>query len=71
MYMQKGTVKSYNGTKGYGFIAPEDGSADVFVHVTEVQRAGLGWLNEGQKVSYNLQRDLKTGKVAAVNIRPL
>ncbi len=71
MYMPKGTVKLYSVTKGYGFIAPEDGSAEVFVHVTEVQRAGLGGLVEGQKVSYELQRDLKRGKVAAVNIRTL
>ncbi len=71
MYMSKGTVKSYSGTKGYGFIAPEDGSAEVFVHVTEVQRAGLSGLDEGMKVSYDLQRDPKKGKVAAVNIRIL
>ena len=53
--MTTGTVKWFNPTKGYGFIEPEDGSKDVFVHISAVERAGLSGLNEGQKVSYELQ----------------
>jgi CspA family cold shock protein len=64
-----GTVKWFNTTKGFGFIQPEDGGADVFVHVTAVQRAGLPGLNEGQRVSYELQKE--RGKTAAVNLKPL
>jgi len=66
--MSAGTVKWFNSTKGYGFIQPEDGSADVFVHITAVERAGMKGLMEGQKVSYDLERG-KTGKMAAVNLR--
>ena len=66
--MSTGTVKWFNSTKGYGFIQPEDGSADVFVHVTAVERAGMKGLMEGQKVSFELERG-KTGKMAAVNLR--
>lgn len=66
--MSVGTVKWFNATKGYGFIQPEDGGADVFVHVSAVQRAGLSGLNEGQKVSFDLERGQK-GKMAAVNLK--
>ncbi len=66
--MTTGTVKWFNATKGYGFIEPEDGSADVFVHISAVERAGLGTLNEGQRISYELQRDPRSGKNAAVNL---
>jgi CspA family cold shock protein len=67
--MSTGTVKWFNATKGFGFIQPEDGGADVFVHVTAVQRAGLPGLNEGQRVSYELQKE--RGKTAAVNLKTL
>ena len=70
MYMPKGTVKSFNSTKGYGFIAPEDGSAEVFVHISDVQRAGMSSLHEGQKVQYEVLRG-KDGKLAAKNIKAL
>ncbi len=63
--MSIGTVKWFNGTKGFGFIAPEDGGQDVFVHISAVERAGFRGLNEGQKVSYELQRDAKSGKMSA------
>lgn len=63
--MATGTVKWFNTTKGYGFIAPDDGGKDVFVHATAVERAGLGQLAEGQRVNYELQRDRRTGKEAA------
>ena len=66
--MATGTVKWFNATKGYGFIEPEDGSADVFVHISAVERAGLGSLTEGQRVSYDLERDQRSGKNAAVNL---
>ncbi|MBF0325686.1 cold-shock protein [Magnetospirillum moscoviense] len=66
--MSTGTVKWFNSTKGFGFIQPEDGSADVFVHISAVERAGMSGLNEGQKLSYELERG-RTGKMAAVNIR--
>ncbi len=66
--MSSGTVKWFNSTKGFGFIQPEDGSADVFVHISAVERAGISNLNEGQKLSYELERG-KTGKMAAVNLR--
>jgi CspA family cold shock protein len=66
--MSIGTVKWFNATKGYGFIQPEDGSADVFVHISAVERAGLGGLNEGQKVTFDLERGQK-GKMAAVNLK--
>jgi CspA family cold shock protein len=67
--MATGTVKWFNATKGYGFIRPEDGSADVFVHVTAVQRAGLQALDEGQRVSYEVVQD--RGKLAAANLAAL
>lgn len=66
--MALGTVKWFNSTKGYGFIRPEDGGADVFVHVTAVQRAGLHSLMEGQRVTYEVVRD--RGKLAAANLSP-
>ena len=66
--MASGTVKWFNGQKGFGFIQPDAGGADVFVHISAVQRAGLGGLNEGQKVSFDLERGQK-GKMAAVNLK--
>ena len=66
--MSTGTVKWFNPTKGFGFIQPEDGSKDVFVHISAVERAGLGSLNEGQKVSFDLERG-QQGKVSAVNLK--
>lgn len=65
--MAIGTVKWFNTTKGYGFIMPQDGGKDVFVHITAVQAAGLRGLNEGQKVSYDIQQE--RGKAAATNLR--
>lgn len=64
--MAIGTVKWFNGQKGYGFIQPDDGSRDVFVHVSALERAGLGSLNEGQKVKYDVASD--RGKDAAANL---
>lgn len=69
--MSTGTVKWFNTQKGYGFIQPDDGSKDVFVHINAVERAGLGTLNEGQKVSFDLIADRKTGKSSAENLREL
>ncbi len=63
--MQIGTVKWFNGQKGFGFIQPEDGGADVFVHISAVERAGLGSLAEGQKIGFELERDRKSGKMSA------
>jgi cold shock protein len=63
--MQIGTVKWFNSQKGFGFIQPEQGGADVFVHISAVERAGLGSLSEGQKVSFEIERDRRTGKSAA------
>ena len=63
--MSSGTVKWFNGQKGYGFIQPDDGSKDVFVHISAVERAGLGSLNEGQKLSYEVVSDRRTGKSSA------
>lgn len=65
--MPVGTVKWFNAQKGYGFIQPDDGSKDVFVHISAVERSGLGQLNEGQKVSYEVQRG-QQGKVSAENL---
>ena len=67
--MINGTVKFYNGQKGFGFIQPEGGGKDVFVHATALERAGLHGLNEGQKVSFDTQQDRKTGKIAVGNIQ--
>ncbi len=69
--MQTGTVKWFNGQKGFGFIQPEEGGADVFVHISAVERAGLRSLNEGQKVSYELERDKRSGKVSAGQLQAL
>jgi len=66
--MSSGTVKWFNAQKGYGFIQPDDGSKDVFVHISAVERAGLRGLNEGQKVSYDLERG-QQGKTSAVNLQ--
>jgi cold shock protein len=66
--MATGTVKWFNGQKGYGFIQPDDGSKDVFVHISAVERSGLGTLNEGQKISFDLERG-QQGKFAAVNLK--
>jgi CspA family cold shock protein len=66
--MATGTVKWFNGQKGYGFIQPEEGGADVFVHISAVERAGLSTLKEGQKISYELERG-RNGKTSAVNLR--
>ena len=67
--MAQGTVKWFNDQKGYGFIQPDDGSKDVFVHISAVERAGLRGLNEGQKVTFDLVSDRKTGKASADNLR--
>lgn len=67
--MATGTVKWFNSTKGYGFIQPEDGGKDVFVHVSAVERSDLRALAEGQRVAYELERDRRTGKESAVNLR--
>ncbi|MBV9113640.1 MAG: cold-shock protein [Hyphomicrobiales bacterium] len=66
--MPVGTVKWFNAQKGFGFIQPETGGADVFVHISAVERAGMSNLNEGQKVSYELEKG-KQGKYAAVNLQ--
>lgn len=66
--MAAGTVKWFNAQKGYGFIQPDDGSKDVFVHISAVERAGLGSLNEGQKLSYDIERG-QQGKSSAVNLK--
>jgi len=66
--MPVGTVKWFNKVKGYGFIRPDDGSKDVFVHISAVERAGLGTLAEGQKVSFDLSRG-KDGKTSADNLK--
>jgi len=68
--MSTGTVKWFNATKGYGFIAPEDGGADVFVHITAVEQAGLHGLNEGQRVSFDLERG-RNGKLAASALKAM
>ena len=63
--MATGTVKWFNATKGFGFIQPDDGGSDVFVHISAVERAGLRSLNEGQKVQFELERDQRSGKMSA------
>ena len=67
--MANGTVKWFNATKGYGFIQPDGGGKDVFVHISAVERAGLRALNEGQKVSYEMQAE--RGRTAAVNLKAI
>jgi CspA family cold shock protein len=64
-----GTVKWFNATKGFGFIQPEDGGEDVFVHISAVEQAGLRGLNEGQLVAYDLEQDRRSGKTSASNLR--
>ena len=66
--MTNGTVKFYNDQKGYGFIAPDDGGNDVFVHATALERAGLSGLSEGQKVTFDTEVDSRSGKTAVANI---
>jgi len=65
---QNGTVKFFNASKGYGFITPDDGGKDVFVHATALQRAGLTGLHEGQKVTFDVQTDARSGKLAVSRI---
>ncbi len=67
--MITGTVKFFNETKGYGFIAPESGGDDAFVHISAVERAGMSTLQKDQRVSYELEQD-KRGKTSAVNLQP-
>ena len=69
--MTTGTVKWFNNQKGFGFIQPDQGSQDVFVHISAVERAGMTSLNEGQKVSFDVVADRRTGKSAANNLRAL
>lgn len=67
--MSVGTVKWFNSQKGFGFIEPQDGGKDVFVHISAVERAGLYQLNEGQKISYELVADRRTGKMSADQLK--
>ncbi len=69
--MTTGTVKWFNAQKGFGFIAPDNGGADAFVHISAVERAGLGSLHEGQKVGFELVADRKSGKMSADNLKAL
>jgi CspA family cold shock protein len=69
--MSTGTVKWFNATKGFGFIQPDDGGNDVFVHISAVERAGMGSLNEGQKLSYEAKVDSMRGKTSAENLRAM
>jgi cold shock protein len=71
MAMATGTVKWFNATKGFGFIQPTDGGPDVFVHTSAVERAGMRDLNEGQKISYDVVADRRTGKSSADNLKPV
>ncbi len=67
--MNTGTVKWFNATKGFGFIQPENGSSDVFVHISAVERAGLRSLSDGQKITYDIVQDHKSGKNSADNLQ--
>ena len=67
--MPTGTVKWFNSTKGYGFIQPENGGPDVFVHISAVERAGMSNLNEGQKLTFDVEADRRSGKSAATNLQ--
>ena len=67
--MAQGVVKWFNPTKGFGFIQPDEGGADVFVHISAVERAGMRTLNEGQKVSFDIEADRRSGKNAATNLQ--
>ena len=69
--MTTGTVKWFNAQKGFGFIAPDGGGSDAFVHISAVERSGMGALNEGQKVSFELVADRKSGKMSAENLKAL
>ncbi len=69
--MATGKVKWFNGQKGFGFIAPDEGGADVFVHISAVERSGLSGLNDGQAVSYEVQNDPRKGKPSAVNLKAI
>ena len=68
--MTQGTVKWFNTQKGYGFIQPDDGGSDVFVHASAVERAGMPGLHEGQRLGYELERDRRSGKVSAAQLQP-
>jgi CspA family cold shock protein len=67
--MNTGVVKWFNSQKGFGFIQPENGDKDVFVHISAVERAGMANLNEGQKISYDIVTDRRSGKLSADNLR--
>ncbi len=67
--MAIGTVKFFNSTKGFGFIQPDDGGTDAFVHISAVERAGMREIVEGQKIGYDLERDNKSGKMSACNLQ--
>jgi cold shock protein len=67
--MTQGTVKFFDGQRGFGFIKPDDGGKDVFVHISAVERAGMGALNEGQKIAFEIVADRRTGKSSADNLR--
>lgn len=67
--MNTGTVKFFNSTKGFGFIQPDDGGPDVFVHVSAVEKAGMSMLSEGQKLSFEVAKDNRSGKLAAQNLQ--
>jgi cold shock protein len=67
--MAIGTVKWYNSTKGYGFIQPDDGGKDAFVHVSAIERAGMNDLSEGQKISFELVTDTRSGKLSAEKLQ--
>jgi CspA family cold shock protein len=67
--MATGVVKWFNATKGFGFIQPDEGGADVFVHISAVERSSLGSINEGQKLSYELERDQRSGKMSASQLQ--
>ncbi|WP_079210492.1 cold-shock protein [Brucella pituitosa] len=67
--MNTGTVKWFNSTKGFGFIQPDNGGLDTFVHISAVERSGFSSLTEGQKLSYDLEQDRKSGKMSACNLQ--
>jgi CspA family cold shock protein len=69
--MATGTVKWFNAQKGFGFIQPDDGGNDAFVHISAVERSGMGELREGQKISYTLVPDKKSGKMSADRLQPM